>query len=143
MIAVLDVATGVTSTATGDDAIVTVDRDAPTPRAAADQPHARQGESFRLRAVGYFAGGYTRSIANRVVYASSDPSVGNPTNDVVPSEHARVLAIAEGTAISRRPTRSPASPRRPRATTSRSPSYRRSNAATILNTGPIALILDH
>jgi len=98
-IAVLDEATGITSTAAGADAILTVNA---TLERLELQPVAIMrgvGESFRLRAVGHFAGGYTRSIAKRVTYASTDPSVGKPTNDVVPSEHARVLALAEGTAV--------------------------------------------
>lgn len=99
VISVLDVATGVTSSATGDDAIVTVD--ATLERLELQPPTITRGkgESFRLRAVGHFAGDYARSLAKRVVYASSDPSVGKPTNDVVPSEHARVLALAEGTTV--------------------------------------------
>jgi hypothetical protein len=99
VISVLDLATGVTSTTTGDDAIVTVNA---TLERLELQPATITrgiGESFRLRAVAHFAGGYTHSVAKRVIYASSDPTVGQPTNDVVPSEHARVLALAEGTTM--------------------------------------------
>ncbi len=98
-ISVVDAATGVNSASTGDDAILTVNWTLERLELQPPIITRGEGESFRLRAVGHFAGGYARSIAKRVVYASSDPSVGKPTNDVVPSEHARVLALAPGTAI--------------------------------------------
>ena len=78
-----------------------------------------------------------------MVCASSDPSVGKPTNDVVLSEHARVLALAEGTAILS--ATDPLSGLTSTATgddvtlTVVPPLER----CIILNTGPIALILDH
>lgn len=143
VIAVLDVATGVTSTAIGADAVLTVNATLERLELQPVDITRGVGESFRLRAVGHFAGGYTRSIAKRVIYASSDPDVGKPTNDVVPSEHARVLALAEGTV-----TLSATDPISGLTSTASGDDVALTvvpplERCTILNVTPIALAADH
>ncbi len=99
VISVLDEATGVTSTATGDDAVLTVNWTLERVELLPVEITRGKGESFLLRATGHFAGGYTRSIAERLIYASDTPGVGAPTNDADPAEHSRVRAVSEGTAV--------------------------------------------
>jgi len=97
VIAVLDEATGVSSTTTGDDAIVTVnwtlERLELSPLAAT----RGVGESIRLRATGHFAGGYARTISQRVVCGSSDEAVALPSNAA--GDQSRIVAVAAGTAV--------------------------------------------
>jgi uncharacterized protein YjdB len=99
VISVLDEATGVTSTATGGDAILgvnwTLERIELLPTTAT----RGKGESIRLRATGHFAGGVTRAIADRLVYASNAPGVVSPTNDSDSADHSRAVALAEGSAV--------------------------------------------
>ena len=99
VISVLDEATGVTSTATGEDAILTVNWTLQRIELLPTEATRGQGESMRLRATGHFANGFTRSIAERLIYASNAPGIVSPANDPVPANHSRVVALAVGSAV--------------------------------------------
>ena len=99
VISVLDEATGVTSTATGEDAILEVNWTLERIELLPTTATRGKGESMRLRATGHFANGFTRSIAERLVYASNAPAIVIPTNDPLPAEHSRVVALAVGSAV--------------------------------------------
>jgi uncharacterized protein YjdB len=92
-----DVATGISSADTGGDATVTVtwplEKLVLTPHATTRRP----GEHLGYTVTGWFAGGTTRNVTQRMVYASSDPTVALATN--LPGNRSRVLAVAPGTAI--------------------------------------------
>jgi uncharacterized protein YjdB len=63
-----------------------------TPHATTRRPSDRLGYTV----TGWFTGGTTRNVTQRMVYASSDPAVALATN--MPGNRSRVLAIAPGTA---------------------------------------------
>jgi hypothetical protein len=97
-VSVLDEATGVTSTDTGEDALLTVAGTLERIELLPTEATRGKGESIRLRATGHFAGGYTRDIAYRLTYASTNDAVAHPTNDPVQTNHSRIIAAGEGAA---------------------------------------------
>ncbi len=98
VISVLDEATGVASTDTGDDAILDVNWTLQRIELLPVTATRGKGESIRLRATGYFASGFTRPIPERLVYASSASNIALPTNDPEPANRSRVIAADVGVA---------------------------------------------
>lgn len=95
-ISAFDPETGVTSTASGDDTLVTVTSDAvvrialtPTLRRVA------VGSAARFVAAGYYADGNAKNFTQRVEWRSSDPSVVVAPNLV--GDRSRLEAVAPGT----------------------------------------------
>jgi uncharacterized protein YjdB len=54
------------------------------------------GEAQHFTATGHYAGGATRNLTQRVVYASSDPAIAHATN--TKGDRSRIDAVAPGTA---------------------------------------------
>jgi hypothetical protein len=98
VISVYDELTGVASTDTGDDAVLTINWTLERIELLPETITRGLGESVRFRANGHFAGGYVRSIADRLTWASSKPNVAAPTNAADPLDHSKVLAAGLGTA---------------------------------------------
>lgn len=98
VISVLDELTGVSSTDTGESALLTVTATLERVELLPISATRGKGESIRLRATGHFAGGFTRDVASRLTYFSSDTRVANPTNGPVPDLQSRVVAVDAGTA---------------------------------------------
>ena len=98
VVSVFDEATGVASTDTGDDGLLTVNGTLERIELLPTEATRGKGESIRLRATGHFAGGYTHDIAGRLIYASNNPAVVTAPTSADPVNHSRVLAVGEGTA---------------------------------------------
>lgn len=98
VISVLDEATGVSSNDTGENALLTVTATLERIELLPISATRGKGESIRLRATGHFAGGFTRDIAGRLTYLSSDTRIANPTNGPVPAYQSRVVAVSPGSA---------------------------------------------
>jgi hypothetical protein len=98
VISAYDELTGVASTDTGDDAVLTVNWTLERIELLPETITRGLGESVRFRANGHFAGGYVRSIADRLTWASSQPNVADPLNADEPLDHSKVLAAGIGTA---------------------------------------------
>ncbi|MEO6027224.1 MAG: Ig-like domain-containing protein [Candidatus Binatia bacterium] len=99
VISVYDELTGVASTDTGGDAILDVNWTLERIEVLPETITRGLGESVRFRANGYFKGGFTRSIADRLTWASSKPAVAAPTNDAEPIDHSKVVAVGIGSAV--------------------------------------------
>jgi uncharacterized protein YjdB len=89
--------TGLTSTATGDDATLTVL--GPLERITIGPAEATRavGEFLFYTATGHFQGGGTQNFTQRVDYASSDPTVALAPNE--PGQKSRVEAVGPGVAV--------------------------------------------
>ena len=91
-----DPATGIGSADTDGNATVTVtwplEKLVLTPHATTRQP----GSYLGYTVTGWFTGGTTRNLTQRMVYASSNPAVAVATN--MPGNRSRVVAVAPGTA---------------------------------------------
>lgn len=98
VISVVDEATGVSSADTGESALLTVTATLERIELLPISATRGKGESIRLRATGHFAGGFTRDVAGRLTYFSSDTRIANPTNGPVPAYQSRVVAVSPGTA---------------------------------------------
>ncbi len=95
VISVTDPETGVSSHDTGGDATLTVTWPL---EAMTIAPHAvtkKRGAHEDYTVIGYFTGGFTRNLTQRVIYASSNPAIAQATN--TPGNRSRVLAKAVGT----------------------------------------------
>jgi uncharacterized protein YjdB len=94
-IAAADPLTGITSTDSGDDAMVTVGRlNAITLAPAAVTLPV--GSAFSFTTTGALDGGATINLTQEATYASSDPTVATATN--LDGNRSRVVAVASGTA---------------------------------------------
>src|SRR5262249_49579604 len=95
-IAATDPATGIASGDAGGNATLTVTwplaKLIMAPHAIARPPGGHEG----FTGIGWFTGGVTRNLTQRVVYASSDPAVALAPN--TPGNRSRVDAVAAGTA---------------------------------------------
>jgi len=98
VISAFDEITGVSSADTGENAILAVTGTLERVELLPISATRGKGESIRLRATGHFAGGFTRDIAGRLTYFSSDTRIANPTNGPVPAYQSRVVAVDAGTA---------------------------------------------
>lgn len=95
-ISATDPKTGIGSHGSGDDATFTVLGALERLTLAPAAINRRVGQSQRLTATGYYAGGTTRNLTQHVVYSSSDPTIvaaPNPTGD-----KSRIDAVSVGTA---------------------------------------------
>ncbi|MGH7894268.1 MAG: Ig-like domain-containing protein [Candidatus Binatia bacterium] len=94
-ISVVDPASGASSSEAGGDATLTVtwplEKLTISPHAVVKRPGDHEGYTV----TGYFTGGVTKNLTQRVVYASSDPAVAVATN--TPGNRSRVEALAAGT----------------------------------------------
>lgn len=98
VISAFDEITGVSSADTGENALLTVTGTLERVELLPISATRGKGESIRLRATGHFAGGFTRDVAGRLTYFSSNTRVANPTNGPVPAYQSRVVAVDAGTA---------------------------------------------
>ena len=98
VISAFDEATGVSSNDTGESALLSVTATLERIELLPIEATRGKGESIRLRATGHFTGGFTRDVAGRLTYFSSNPGVANPTNGPVPALQSRVVAVDAGTA---------------------------------------------
>lgn len=98
VISAFDELTGVASTDTGDDALLTINWTLERIELLPETITRGLGESVRFRATGHFAGGYARSIADRLTWASSNPDVAEALNAADPLDHSKVVAAGIGNA---------------------------------------------
>ena len=95
-ISATDAATGVSTTTTGDDVMLTVigalERISLSPANATRSP----GELQRYTATGYFGGGITQNLTQALIYASSDPAVATTPN--IEGDRSRIDVVGEGAA---------------------------------------------
>ena len=97
IISVTDPETAVSSHDSGGDATLTVTWPLET---LTISPHAvtkKPGGHEDYTVIGYFTGGFTRNLTQRVHYTSTNPAVAEAPN--TPGKRSRVLAKAPGTAI--------------------------------------------
>ncbi|HXJ37251.1 MAG TPA: hypothetical protein VMS22_24745 [Candidatus Eisenbacteria bacterium] len=96
-IGAVDPETGVRSADSGGDATLTVtwplEKLTIAPHAVAKRPGDHEGYTV----TGYFTGGITKNLTQRVVYASSAPAIARATNR--PGNRSRVEALKRGTAV--------------------------------------------
>ncbi len=96
-IGAVDPETGVRSIDSGGDATLTVtwplEKLTIAPHAVAKRPGDHEGYTV----TGYFTGGITKNLTQRVVYASSAPAIARATNR--PGNRSRVETLKRGTAV--------------------------------------------
>jgi hypothetical protein len=98
VVSALDEATGVSSNDTNESALLTVTATLERIELLPIEATRGKGESIRLRATGHFAGGFTRDIADRLDYFSSNTGIANPTNGPTQALRSRIVAVHVGTA---------------------------------------------
>jgi len=95
-ISATDPVSGVSSSDSGDDSVVTIIGPLQSITLSPASTTRNVGESKAFTAIGHYGGGSTQNLTQLVVYASSNPSVASAPN--TPGNRSRVDAVAVGIA---------------------------------------------
>ena len=89
-----DPVSGISTTDSGDDATITVLGALERIELSPLQATRAVGQLITYTAIGHFGGGTTKNLTQRLVYASSDPTVANAPNET--GNKSKVVSVAPG-----------------------------------------------